>query len=106
MAAYYRRPRESGKRVALNFKVPDTLKAGLHLVQRLWRLRAEVEGASDEELKNIDLTYVCNQLLDVGIDGAWEEVASQLDLKISGAPKDDSEWDALRTKLEAKRLAK
>lgn len=103
-SSYYRRPQKKGKRVALNFKVPEALKANLELVKRLWALRAEVDGAAPDEIRDIDLTYVCNQLLDSGIDGAWEELGSEVGL--SGAPKNEQEWAALQAALEAKRQLK
>lgn len=102
-SGYYRRPKKEGSRVALNFKVSVALKASLQAVMKLWQLRAELEGATKDEVKDIDLTFVCNQLLEVGVDGAWEEVGAEAGL--SGAPKNDAEWAKLRLALEAKRPA-
>lgn len=99
----YRKPTPRGKREALNFKVTASLKASLLLVKRLWRLRAEVEGASKSEVEAIDLTYVCAALLESGIDSAWDEVGQQVGLH--GAPKSDADWAALRAAFEAKRAA-
>lgn len=95
---YFRIPKKEERRVALNFKVPETLKASLATLQRMWRLKAEAEGASEEEIKDIDLTFVCNELLSTGIDGAWEEVGAPAGL--TGAPKTDSEWEAFADALK------
>lgn len=96
--SYFRIPKKEERRVALNFKVPETLKLSLSTLQRMWRLRAEIQGASKEEVDSIDLTFVCNELLTTGIDGAWEEVGALAGL--TGAPRTDAEWAALTAALK------
>lgn len=83
------------KRVALNFKVPEALKANLQALVRLWKIRAEVYNFDPSD---IDLTHVCTRLLSVGIDGAWAEAGKMAGLK--GMPANEEEWARLSEALK------
>jgi hypothetical protein len=79
------------KRVALNLKVPESLKEHLRAVVKLWKVMAEARGSDPSD---IDLTYVSVRLLKIGVDGAWSQVGAMAGL--DGMPKDDEEWARLR----------
>lgn len=79
------------KRIQLNFRVRASLKAQLQDVVRLWKIMAMARGTEPED---IDLTYVAERLLKVGVEGTWAQVLSFAGL--DGMPKTDEDW----TKLE------
>ena len=85
------------KRVLLTTRQPEDVRAGLETVRELWRLRAELNG---DDADAIDLTYVVERLLRVGIDGAWGQALHASGLK--HIPRTPEEWQQLRKALSAK----
>ncbi len=88
MTNYYSPPPE--KRVPLNIRVPSSLKDRLNAIVKLWRAIAEAHGHDPDA---IDLTYVCERLLQIGDDGVWAQAGRQVGL--DGMPQSDEEWDRL-----------
>jgi hypothetical protein len=84
------------KRVLLTTRQPEEVRAGLETVCELWRLRAELNG---DEADAIDLTYVVERLLRVGIDGAWGQALHAAGLE--RVPSTPEEWQQLRKGLTA-----
>lgn len=93
-------------RVLLGFKVPATLRESLDALVKLWQLRQRLEKsrsiAKDEPKRakmiqaavdEIDLTYVCNRLLAVGLDGAWGQLLDAAGLE--RVPATEEEWEQL-----------
>lgn len=78
------------KRVQVTFKIPESLKGHLMAVVRLWRAKA-IAGGHDPD--DINLTYVAERLLRVGVEGVWGETGKLVGL--NGAPTSDDEWAAL-----------
>lgn len=85
------------KRVLLTTRQPEDVRAGLETVRELWRLRAELNG---DDADAIDLTYVVERLLRVGIDGAWGQALHAAGLE--RIPSTPEEWQQLRKGLSAK----
>jgi hypothetical protein len=85
------------KRVPLNFKVPPELKTKLQGAVRLWKAMARSKGASEDEIQDIDFTYVCERFLEIGVDGLWGEAGKALDLQ--GMPQNEQEWVAFERAL-------
>lgn len=98
MTEYFRLPEKS---THLNLRVPESLKADLLNVVRLWKLMAKAAGAKDEAIEDITLTHVCERLLRIGVDGVWAQAGSKAGL--SGAPQNDEEWAALARAIASKR---
>ena len=88
MPNYYSPPPE--KRVPLNIRVPGSLKDRLNAIVKLWRVIAEANGHDPD---SIDLTFVCERLLQIGDDGVWAQAGRGAGL--DGMPRDDEEWDRL-----------
>jgi hypothetical protein len=84
------------KKVALNLRVPESLKEQLKLVTELWKVMAEAKGLDPAD---IDMTYVCLRLLRVGIDGAWAQ-AGQL-AGLDGMPTNEAEMERLKKAILA-----
>ena len=96
---YWKAPPE--KRVAVNARLPRSLKLHLEGVQQLWRVMAELEG---KDSSTITVTYVIERLLSVGVDGVWAQAGHLAGLQ--GMPRNPEEWERLRkalTKHKAKR---
>lgn len=85
------------KRVLLTTRQPEDVRAGLETVRELWRLRAELNG---DDADAIDLTYVVERLLRVGIDGAWGQALEAAGLE--HVPSTPEEWQRLRRALGGK----
>jgi hypothetical protein len=85
------------KRVLLTTRQPEDVRSGLETVRELWRLRAELNG---DDADAIDLTFVVERLLRVGIDGAWGQALHAAGLK--HIPHTPEEWQQLRKALAAK----
>jgi hypothetical protein len=85
------------KRVLLTTRQPEDVRAGLETVRELWRLRAELNG---DDADAIDLTFVVERLLRVGIDGAWGQALHAAGLE--HIPRTPEEWQQLRKGLTAK----
>lgn len=83
------------KRVLLTTRQPEDVRAGLETVRELWRLRAELNG---DDADAIDLTYVVERLLRVGIDGAWGQALHAAGLE--RVPSTPEEWQRLRKSLQ------
>ena len=83
------------KRVLLTTRQPEDVRAGLETVRELWRLRAELNG---DDADAIDLTYVVERLLRVGIDGAWGQALHAAGLE--HVPQTPEDWQKLRKGLE------
>lgn len=86
---YFEPPPE--KRVPLNFRVPVSLKEHLQAIVDLWKIKAQSAGHDPE---GIDMTYVCERLLRVGVDGVWAQEGKIAGL--DGAPRNDAEREALK----------
>ncbi len=82
------------KKVAINIRVRTSLKKQLQDVVRLWTLMAEAKGSDPGD---IDLTFVCERLLLVGVEGVWAQVGAVGG--IEGMPKSDEEWATLAKAL-------
>lgn len=95
---YYRPPE---KRIQLSFRVPESLRDHLDGLVRLWKALAEADG---KDPKDIDLTYVCEQLLQVGVDGAWADVGQLAGLQ--GMPTTEEEWARLTKAIAGRAKAK
>lgn len=95
---YYRPPE---KRVQVSFKVPESLRAHLDGLVRLWKVLAKADGKDPDD---IDLTYVCEQLLQVGVDGAWADVGQLAGL--TGMPTTEEEWARLIRAIETRAKGK
>lgn len=87
--AYYDPPGTKTRKQALNLRVPEPLRAKLDDVVRVWRIYAEERG---EDAEQIDLTYVCVRLLDVGADGAFAEIGLR--------PSTPEEWARLKKLIQ------
>jgi hypothetical protein len=91
MARYYKRREKSAQ---LNVRIPESLKAALEEVVRLWRAQAIVDGDPPDDMT---LTYVVERLLTVGVEGAWGEKLTDAGLK--AVPKTDEEWAQLERSM-------
>lgn len=86
------------KRVALSARVPESLKGQLSAIVRLWRIRAVARGMTTQEAEgSIDMTYVIERLLKVGVEGVWAQEGAAIGL--TGMPSDDAEWGALERSI-------
>lgn len=92
MSEYWKAPPE--RRVAVNARLPRSLKLHLDAVQQLWRTIAELEG---NDPAAVTTTYVIERLLSVGVDGVWAQVGQLAGL--NGMPRTPEEWERLRKAL-------
>jgi hypothetical protein len=89
---YWKAPPE--RRVAVNARLPRSLKLHLDAVQQLWRTMAELDGSDPD---TVTTTYVIERLLTVGVDGVWAQVGQLAGLQ--GMPRNPEEWERLRKAL-------
>lgn len=98
------------KRVPLNFRVPASLKRDLQAIMDTWQWMAEARADAEAEaskkpdaeakardVKDVDLTFVCERLLRIGLEGAWAQMGQRAGLE--GMPSSPSEWDRLRKSI-------
>lgn len=88
MPNYFEPPPEP--RVAVNMRLPVGLKAHLDAIVKLWQVMADAQGVDST---NVNLTYVCERLLRVGVDGVWAQTGGKAGL--TGMPRTDEDWDKL-----------
>lgn len=94
MSDYWQTPPQ--KRETLTVRIPKDLKAHLEGVIELWRALAVIDGSDPEQ---VNLTYVVERLLRVGVDGVWAQVGEPAGL--SGMPRNKEEWELLKASMEA-----
>lgn len=92
MSDYWQAPPQ--KRVSLTVRVPKDLKLHLEAVQELWRVLAALDNTDPE---SVNMTYVVERLLRVGVDGVWAQVGHGAGL--SGMPRNPEEWEQLKAYL-------
>lgn len=79
MSSRYRRPPEPKK--PTSHRLPVSVIRKTEVVRKLWRARAEVEGALADEVEDINDTHVVATLLAEALDAELAE--------FGGMPKDD-----------------
>lgn len=89
---YFDMPPE--KRVPMNMRIPASLRAHLEAILELWKVVAETQGLDPDAL---DLTYVVERLLRVGVDGAWAQAAKEAG--IEGTPKTPVEIERFKERI-------
>ena len=82
------------RKVVLSVRVSEGLKEQLQLVVELWQTLAEAKGGDPE---SINLTYVVERLLRVGVDGTWGQVGHLAGL--DGMPKNAKEMARLKAAI-------
>ncbi len=82
------------KRVPLNFKVPEHVRERVEELVELYGLMHEARG---KDKKDVDITHVCNDLIEWGIDVAWATIGKKAG--IEGMPQNADEWDRLKKAL-------
>ena len=87
MATHYESPPEK-RSEALNLRVTKKLKEHLLEVQRLWVMLAKARG---ENYEAVDISYTASRLLQVGVDGAFEE--------FGGRPRSEADWKLLQERI-------
>lgn len=95
MSDYWKTPPQ--KRVSLTVRIPRDVKLHLEGVQELWRVLAQLDGSDPD---SVNMTYVVERLLSVGIDGVWAQVGQLAGL--DGMPRNPEEWDRLKKALAKK----
>jgi hypothetical protein len=82
------------KRVTLTVRIPKDVMEHLQGVIELWRVLAQQEHKDPD---SVNLTYVVERLLRVGVDGTWAQAAHGAGL--SGMPRNKEEWEQLKAHL-------
>lgn len=91
----YYEPQEKERKVQLNLRVEESIRRGLDMLVRLWKVYAKARG---EDPGDVDLTFVIRRLLRVGLDGAFAEVLAEA--KLERMPATDAEWQRFEKTLE------
>lgn len=93
MSAQYESPGPGKQRKeALNVRVPDSLRAMLNDVVKLWKVYAVARGDPPEL---IDLSFVCTRLLKQGADTAFADLGVHL------IPKEGPDKGKLRPAVDS-----
>lgn len=79
------------RRKQIAARVPEAMAAKLEALVKLWKMKAGAEGKRQEEIDDINQSWVIEVLLGDAIDSELQQ--------FGGLPKDDDGWKAMEKSI-------